>query len=87
MNKDIMRQAGLGNLVDLVERGLCPSCRQPVGIFNDALSRKEFGISGLCQKCQDRIFAGHGHGDNEFDDCCDLGNPNGHPDKIKGNKL
>ena len=24
--------------------------------FKDALSRKEFSISGLCQKCQDKIF-------------------------------
>lgn len=24
--------------------------------FRDALSRKEFGISGMCQKCQDSVF-------------------------------
>ena len=24
--------------------------------FRDALSRKEFGISGMCQKCQDETF-------------------------------
>lgn len=26
--------------------------------FKDALSRKEFGISGFCQKCQDDTFGG-----------------------------
>jgi len=26
--------------------------------FKDALSRKEFGISGMCQKCQDSVFGG-----------------------------
>lgn len=24
--------------------------------FRDALSRKEYGISGMCQKCQDSVF-------------------------------
>jgi hypothetical protein len=24
--------------------------------FKDAISRKEYSISGLCQKCQDRFF-------------------------------
>lgn len=24
--------------------------------FSDALSRKEYGISGLCQKCQDSVY-------------------------------
>lgn len=26
------------------------------GPFRDALSYKEYGISGMCQKCQDRVF-------------------------------
>ena len=56
MNETIMRQIGFGEQVDLIKRGLCPSCKQPLGEFKDALSRKEFGISGLCQKCQDKIF-------------------------------
>jgi len=28
--------------------------------FRDALSRKEYGISGLCQKCQDDVFGKEG---------------------------
>jgi hypothetical protein len=36
--------------------GVCVTCGQPVGEFKDALSRKEFTISGMCQVCQDSIF-------------------------------
>ena len=31
-------------------------CGQPVGQFKDELSKREYRISGLCQKCQDKIF-------------------------------
>ena len=31
-------------------------CGGPATEFRDALSKKEYGISGLCQKCQDSIF-------------------------------
>ena len=36
----------------------CPACRKPIkeGDFRDALSRKEYSISGLCQECQDSVF-------------------------------
>ena len=37
-------------------QGKCPKCQQPIGDFTDALSRKEYCISGLCQKCQDEVF-------------------------------
>ena len=35
----------------------CVSCGKPATDFRDELSRKEFGISGLCQRCQDEFFA------------------------------
>ena len=38
------------------EEGKCPLCGNNVGAFKDALSEKEFGISGMCQKCQDEMF-------------------------------
>ncbi|MGH9966886.1 MAG: hypothetical protein ACREBG_03495 [Pyrinomonadaceae bacterium] len=28
--------------------------------FRDELSRREYSISGLCQKCQDAVFGGEG---------------------------
>jgi hypothetical protein len=59
MNKEIMRAVGFGEDVDAVEAGKCPFCGQVIvkGSFRDALSEKEFQISGLCQKCQDETFS------------------------------
>ena len=37
----------------------CPSCGcdiDPENDFKDEISRREFHISGLCQKCQDDIW-------------------------------
>ena len=60
MNKKIMKISGLGDMVKAVEEGLCPLCGNPVNFedFRDDLSRREFKISGLCQKCQDEFFGG-----------------------------
>ena len=41
------------------EKGECPTCGGPIeklSDFRDALSRREFRISGMCQKCQDEVF-------------------------------
>ena len=40
-------------------KGKCPFCNKDMkdAEFKDALSRKEFGISGICQECQDKVFA------------------------------
>ena len=56
MNEAIMRAAGLGGAVDLVKAGKCPTCGKVPGAFRDALSAKEFKISGMCQECQDSVF-------------------------------
>lgn len=85
MNETIMRRFGYGDKLDLIKQGVCPSCKQPIGKFKDVLSRKEFGISGLCQMCQDKIFVDHD--DDESDDYCNIDNPNGHPDRIGENKV
>lgn len=39
--------------------GNCPLCGEAIhpNAFKDALSKKEYEISGLCQKCQDLAFA------------------------------
>ena len=34
----------------------CVSCKDTATIFKDELSKREFGISGLCQSCQDKVF-------------------------------
>jgi hypothetical protein len=60
MNKEIMKKAGFTEQVTRVENGLCLICEKQilVGSFRDALSEREFQISGLCQECQDFIFDG-----------------------------
>jgi hypothetical protein len=39
-----------------IEANECVQCCGPASTFKDALSRREFTISGLCQTCQDRFF-------------------------------
>ena len=34
----------------------CVKCGKPAVDFKDEVSKKEFGISGVCQVCQDDIF-------------------------------
>ncbi|MGQ9570186.1 MAG: hypothetical protein ACUVUQ_04960 [Thermodesulfovibrionales bacterium] len=34
----------------------CVWCNEKITSFRDALSYKEWKISGLCQKCQDKTF-------------------------------
>ena len=59
MSKKIMKKAGFGKEVEKVEQERCPFCGRQVKMeeFRDALSRKEFQMSGLCQACQDKIFS------------------------------
>ena len=40
------------------DEGKCPFCGKDMSnpSFKDALSKKEFEISGLCQECQDEYF-------------------------------
>lgn len=39
-----------------IESDLCVTCSGPAEKFRDDLSRKEYTISGMCQKCQDSVF-------------------------------
>ena len=39
-----------------LQEGRCPICKGPIGKFRNALSEKEFAISGMCQSCQDDVF-------------------------------
>lgn len=41
---------------EAIETKHCPSCRKPIGEFRNEVSKKEYLISGLCQKCQDSVF-------------------------------
>ena len=57
--KQILRMVGLHEQVNRVEMSRCPTCNRridPEVDFRDALSKKEFSISGMCQECQDAVF-------------------------------
>jgi hypothetical protein len=41
-----------------IQNSQCVSCKGLAKDFRDAISRKEFTISGLCQECQDKVFTG-----------------------------
>ena len=43
----------------------CPLCGNAVGAFRDALSLREYEITGACQGCQDEIFAEPEHGPDD----------------------
>lgn len=52
------KKLGLHKEVERARHGFCPFCAKPVAKedFRDALSLKEFKISGICQPCQDSFF-------------------------------
>jgi len=58
MNRKLMEAAGFKKEMELVENRQCPLCQEKINVndFKDDLSLKEFTISGMCQKCQDKIF-------------------------------
>jgi hypothetical protein len=45
---------------EAVIKDVCPTCGAPIREedFRDGLSRREYGIYGMCQKCQDSVFGG-----------------------------
>lgn len=62
-----MKKANLNNkpiakifpdAIKLVDAGKCPFCKKEIvsDEFRDALSIKEYQISGICQSCQDEVF-------------------------------
>lgn len=59
---DMLRQNGFVRQADRVEQGRCPLCDVPIDVsqFRDALSRREFAVSAMCQACQDEVFGPDG---------------------------
>ena len=43
-------------LADRIINGVCTYCVEPLTLFNDELSKQEYGITGMCQACQDKIY-------------------------------
>lgn len=44
------------NRVSTIQAGDCTTCENPNINFTDALSEREYQISGMCQACQDSRF-------------------------------
>ena len=57
MDKKILEGFGFFKELNRLKRGLCPECgRKPdLSLMND-LELAEFNISGLCKRCQIKIF-------------------------------
>ena len=43
---------------DTIQEDKCVICGGEAKEFTDELSRREYSISGMCQKCQDGVFTG-----------------------------
>jgi hypothetical protein len=58
MNEELMEKAEFEKELEQISLGRCPLCAKDIkeNDFKDALSRKEFQISRMCQECQDGIF-------------------------------
>lgn len=52
---------------EAVRANRCTSCNIPIfeTDFKDDLSKQEYSISGLCQRCQDKAFRPRGSDDDE----------------------
>jgi len=65
MNEATKKSEGIENMLKsftgrdrrvCVRSNVCTTCGGDASKFKDALSKKEFTISGMCQKCQDSVF-------------------------------
>lgn len=44
--------------IENLKKGICTTCKAEIVGFKNAISLKEYNISGMCQKCQDSVFGG-----------------------------
>ena len=44
--------------VEDIRNKKCPTCGGDIGEFRDEISKREYEISGMCQKCQDSVYGG-----------------------------
>lgn len=54
--KQILRLAGLSKYVQLIEDGICPTCRKPIerSSFKDEITKGVFEQTGMCIECQQK---------------------------------
>ena len=61
MNKKIMTKLGFGERAKRISEDKCATCGKdipPEYEFKDAISVREWRISGICQECQDSVLEG-----------------------------
>ena len=58
MNEEILKTFGFNKELENIKQGLCPFCNEKIDPeeFRDELSKKEYSMSKICQKCQDKMF-------------------------------
>ena len=56
MNKNILKELGFDKELKRIAGGNCPLCGKEIKGFKDALSRREYKISRMCQDCQEKTF-------------------------------
>ncbi len=58
VKRQLLIDAGMGEEVRRAMLGICIFCKTPTSVedFRDDISRREFEIAGMCQKCQDDVF-------------------------------
>lgn len=54
---DLTQQAFGRSRTESIRGNVCVGCGGPAEVFSDPVSRQEYRISGLCQQCQDQVFA------------------------------
>jgi len=54
-NKPVFNMDMVKKQKENISKGKCATCGGGVGEFKDAISEKDYGITGMCQKCQDRF--------------------------------
>lgn len=58
LNDDVTMKLFGRKLSESIEKQTCFVCGSKANEFEDALSKKEYGISGMCQTCQNIVFEG-----------------------------
>ena len=83
-NIDPMKRApGIQNLLDAMQKGFfgvtasdsihaskCMTCGGDASQFKDEVSAREYGMSGMCQECQDNFFEGGPDGEDPVCTAC-----------------
>jgi hypothetical protein len=54
--EDLLTAVSGRSRTESIKTNVCSFCGEEATSFKDALSTKEYCISGMCQKCQDKIW-------------------------------